>query len=297
VLEQVANALPCVAQFTSGGTGAASLTVTCTVYKWGGSSWSTVVSSQSATEIGEGFYSYQLSSGSNDGEGLYLFVFSTAGTADLKKIGAGWAVSKAGIENLDATIATRATQTSLDTLDDYVDSEVSAIKTKTDQLTFTTANRVDASPNSSGIWTYATRTLTDITGETTITSPVGTGGQLTLVRGDDYYVADGTELTFTRDSWPNLTGATSITLTVRARSDDSLTFAVTDSTGSRVVGAGDQTVVFQLASTDTELLTPGRLTGKYDVQAVLSNGHICTLEVTDPPNSYGGVTVLEDQTR
>jgi len=46
--------------------------------------------------------------------------------------------------NLNATVSSRATQTSVDTIDDFVDTEVSAIKTKTDQLTFTTANRVDA---------------------------------------------------------------------------------------------------------------------------------------------------------
>jgi hypothetical protein len=140
-------------------------------------------------------------------------------------------------------------------------------------------------------------TVSSVTGETTIVSPIGTGGLLTLVRADDYYVADGTQLTFTRDTWPNLTGATSVTMTVRARSDDSVIFAVTDKVASRVTGAGDQTVVFELGTADTALLTPGRLTGKYDIRAVLSNGHIVTLEVTDPPNSYGGVTVLENQTR
>jgi hypothetical protein len=139
--------------------------------------------------------------------------------------------------------------------------------------------------------------VSSVSGETTIVSPVGTGGLLTLVRADDYYVADGTELTWTRDTWPDLTSATSVTLTVRARSDDSVIFDVTDKVASRVTGAGDQTVVFEVGTADTALLTPGRLTGKYDIRAVLSNGHIVTLEVTDPPNSYGGVTVLENQTR
>lgn len=46
--------------------------------------------------------------------------------------------------NLNATVSSRASQTSLDTLDDYVDTEVAAIKAKTDQLTFTVANQVDA---------------------------------------------------------------------------------------------------------------------------------------------------------
>jgi hypothetical protein len=42
-----------------------------------------------------------------------------------------WATINA---NLDATVSSRATQTSLDTLDDYVDTEVAAIKAKTDNL-------------------------------------------------------------------------------------------------------------------------------------------------------------------
>lgn len=57
--------------------------------------------------------------------------------------GAGTAGKIIG-DNINATISSRASQTSLDTLDDYVDTEVAAIKAKTDQLTFGTANRVDA---------------------------------------------------------------------------------------------------------------------------------------------------------
>lgn len=39
-----------------------------------------------------------------------------------------------GVSRLDAAISSRASQTSLDTLDDFVDTEVAAIKTKTDNL-------------------------------------------------------------------------------------------------------------------------------------------------------------------
>lgn len=39
-----------------------------------------------------------------------------------------------GLTNLDAAISTRASQSSLDTLDDFVDTEVAAIKAKTDNL-------------------------------------------------------------------------------------------------------------------------------------------------------------------
>jgi hypothetical protein len=57
--------------------------------------------------------------------------------------GAGTAGKIVG-DNVNATISSRASQTSLDTLDDIVDTEVGAIKTKTDQLTFTIANQIDA---------------------------------------------------------------------------------------------------------------------------------------------------------
>lgn len=52
------------------------------------------------------------------------------------------------LANLDAAVSTRASQASLDTLDDYVDTEVAAIKAKTDQLTFTKANELDANVQS-----------------------------------------------------------------------------------------------------------------------------------------------------
>jgi hypothetical protein len=47
--------------------------------------------------------------------------------------------------SISADIGTRASQTSVDTIDDMLDTEIPAIKAKTDQLTFTGANRVDAS--------------------------------------------------------------------------------------------------------------------------------------------------------
>ena len=43
-------------------------------------------------------------------------------------------IGKLLVDNINATISSRASQTSLDTLDDYVDSEVAAIKAKTDLI-------------------------------------------------------------------------------------------------------------------------------------------------------------------
>jgi hypothetical protein len=70
--------------------------------------------------------------------------------------------------------------TRLDTVDDFVDTEVAAIKAKTDQLTFTAANKVDAALNAAAdlpqaaadkVWVTASRTLTaqsDSAGVTTL---------------------------------------------------------------------------------------------------------------------------------
>jgi len=68
-------------------------------------------------------------------------------------------IGKLLVDNINATISSRASQTSLDTLDDYVDSEVAAIKAKTDQLTFTVANQVDA--NALGLTGVDPTTLID----------------------------------------------------------------------------------------------------------------------------------------
>jgi hypothetical protein len=46
--------------------------------------------------------------------------------------------------NVNATVSSRASQTSVDTVDDFLDTEVAAIKAKTDSLTFTVSGQVDA---------------------------------------------------------------------------------------------------------------------------------------------------------
>lgn len=60
--------------------------------------------------------------------------------ADTNELQTDWADGG----RLDLILDARASQASVDTVDDFLDTEVAAIKAKTDQLTFTTANRVDA---------------------------------------------------------------------------------------------------------------------------------------------------------
>lgn len=76
--------------------------------------------------------SFQLS------KGTHILGFNDISTAEVRLnvdaalVDAG--ATPAAFANLDATVSSRASQTSLDTLDDYVDTEVAAIKAKTDNL-------------------------------------------------------------------------------------------------------------------------------------------------------------------
>ena len=65
-------------------------------------------------------------------------------------VGSVGSVTGLTASNLDAAISSRASQASVDTLDDYVDTEVAAIKAKTDQFVFTVANQVDSNALSGG---------------------------------------------------------------------------------------------------------------------------------------------------
>lgn len=64
--------------------------------------------------------------------------------------GAGTAGKILG-DNINATISSRATQTSVDTIDDYVDTEVSAIKAKTDNLPSDPADASDIASAFAGV--------------------------------------------------------------------------------------------------------------------------------------------------
>jgi hypothetical protein len=73
--------------------------------------------------------------------------------------------------NLNATVSSRASQTSVDTIDDFLDTEVAAIKTQTDKFTFTQSGQVDASivdadsfaqAAADKVWSSAARTLTSL---------------------------------------------------------------------------------------------------------------------------------------
>jgi len=106
MIEQIGVALPYTAFYSTAGIGTTGLTVTVDVYRNG----TEIVTAGACTDAGDGLYTYTLAAGSNTVEGVYIAVFKTATTTvDQQHIVAGWYVGKAGVENLDAAVSTRAT--------------------------------------------------------------------------------------------------------------------------------------------------------------------------------------------
>ena len=180
-------------------------------------------------------------------------------------------VSGSNEDAFKADVSALATQASLDTIDVNVD----AIKVKTDQLTFTNPNSVDATAIADvDEAAIADAVIAGIGGtDVTISSVIAEDGTtITIVRGDDYSASDSRAITWTGttdDQWPSLSGAT-LKFTAKNNMDSlTVTPTVTQPTGT-------QAFRMELTSTNTEIMS-GRY--KYDVQATLSSGRVITLVV------------------
>jgi hypothetical protein len=79
----------------------------------------------------------------------------------------------------------------------------------------------------------------------TVTAPVAADGTITVIRGDDYLLADGRELSFVGTTWPVITGG-AIALIVR--------FSTVASYAGVITGAAACYV--ELTDTQTALMTP-----------------------------------------
>lgn len=124
-------------------------------------------------------------------------------------------------------------------------------------------------------------------GGVVMTSPVATTGLLTLVRGDDYYSADGAALEWTSTEWPDLTAAT-IRFSLQRRSTG--INAIDRFAGSVVTPTGTAKVRVELPAAQTDDLEPGKNLYIYDVEATLAGGNIRTLV-------HGQCDVIRDSTR
>lgn len=113
-LEQIGNAITFYVFYSAGKVGKTGLTVTVNVRRGSTS----VVTGGAASEVGDGLYSYTLASGSVSAEDLYTAVFKTGDTSvDQRDIPALWVIGKAGVENLDASLASIKAQTDLISVD------------------------------------------------------------------------------------------------------------------------------------------------------------------------------------
>ena len=208
-------------------------------------------------------------------------VFTVSGQIDANALTGGGGATAAEVytyfvtgsnaDALKADVSSLASQASVDTVDGVVD----AIKLKTDQLTFTTPNSVDATATANvDEAAIANAVLAGIGGnDVTISSPLASDGTtITIVRGDDYNASDTRAITWTGDSddqWPSLSGAT-LKFTASNKMDSmTITPTVTQPTGS-------QAFRMELTKDDTEIMSRRY---KYDVQATLSSGRVITLVV------------------
>lgn len=130
-----------------------------------------------ATEVAtsSGMYFLDLTAGEMNGDTISVIIKTS--TAGAKTTPVVLYPEEAGDVRVNVTQVNGTNQTAGDlaamitTVDDFLDTEIAAIKAKTDQLTFTLANKVDASIQAAGdfaqaaadkVWASATRTLTSI---------------------------------------------------------------------------------------------------------------------------------------
>ena len=111
----------------------------------------------------------------------------------------------------------------------------------------------------------------------TIVSPVLQGGNVQIVRGDDYANADGRALTFEisdpSSALPSLTGAT---VRLKTGLPNRPNLAVVNQIGTVVTATGTtRTVRFELTSAQTAPLVP--IAYNFDVEATLSSARVITL--------------------
>jgi hypothetical protein len=92
MLQKIAAAMPFWAHYVESKLGKEGLTVTVDVFeKVLGGAATQIITSASATEVGDGFYTYELAAASVDVNGSYLASFKTATTTvDQREIPSGW---------------------------------------------------------------------------------------------------------------------------------------------------------------------------------------------------------------
>ena len=125
-------------------TAATGKTVAITISKAGAAFANPNAGASNATEISGGWYKFALDTTDTSTLGDLVLV-GTATACDTADI-VMYVVSATtgGASNLDGTVSTRASQTSVDAVDDFLDTEIAAIKAKTDLIPASPAATGDA---------------------------------------------------------------------------------------------------------------------------------------------------------
>lgn len=160
-----------------------------------------------------------------------------------------------GLSRVDAAVTSRASQTSLDTVDDFVDTEVAAIlaavdtevaaiKLKTDQLAFTNAGKVDAAVLAAGDFAQAAADKSWSTGARTLTAfgfqvDVSAAGVLAIWAAASRTITAGVTLTAggIQAVWDALVSAFTTPGSIGKLLADNVAAAATDPLGQIVPGA------------------------------------------------------------
>jgi len=232
MIEKAGNKLSYVAFYVGSTTiqGVPGLTVTFSAY---GSSGNTIVSAQSASEIGGGLYLYVLGSSAVTPTNIVLpGVFHTATTSvQQQDLPAMWVIGKAGVENLDAAVSgvPAAVWTA------STSGLVSGAGAYLAQLEAYTTTRGDLLDRLAHIGSASID----------VTSPVTTSGAITIYRGGSYLFVDGLQLAFASTSWPS-TASSGATYTLE------IDYSTTDANFSKsAVWVGSKSVYCEMTSSES----------------------------------------------
>jgi hypothetical protein len=290
VIQRIGEALPFDAFYAASGVGKTGLTVTVDVFNPAGTQ---IVTGGSATETGGGFYRYTLSAGSVTTAGNYRAVFKTTdSTVDQKHQPALWVVGTSWVEllvgdslqNLSDTVLTRMADARLPDIIAGAWNALLASYQEAGSMGEALYNATQGGgATAAEIWSYVTRTLTAVVSSVSYNGPVASAGNIEIVKGADYFNADGQALEWSSTGWPDLTGAT-IEFVAKTNRGAVQEFS---KAGSVVTPTGTAVVRVELNATDTDSFTVGQNNYRFTVWATLVNGHTIPL-VRD----Y--MTVLED---
>lgn len=112
-----------------------------------------------------------------------------------------------------------------------------------------------------------------LTSQITVVNPVAANGDISVIRGDDYLAADGRDLQWADPTWQDLTGAT-VTFTSRS-AEGSSALGVTQACTIITPSGTGKRIRLELTDDQTRLHVADEY--KFDIRAVLSNGHMVTL--------------------